>query len=63
VKRGTISYNGANLFDGDVVSMQWNESEDEVSVTFKLTEKPGLADLIQSAISKQQNINGSEQRG
>lgn len=51
-----IEYDGRVLFDGDVLGMNWSESADQVMVTGRLTEKPGLAELSTLLTTlKQQN--------
>lgn len=57
MKHLKIEYNGRVLFDGEVVGMDWSEGTDQVTVTGRLTEKPGIKDLINAATAQKRNGN------
>lgn len=55
MKHLTITYDGLDLFDGDVFGMTWEEDEGEVSVTGRITTKPGLAQQLAAVAQRRQN--------
>lgn len=51
MKRLTISYDGRDLFDGDIAEFTWSETDDEVTVRGRLTPKPSIGEMLRDAVT------------
>lgn len=64
MKRLTITYDGRELYDGDVAEFTWKESDSEIVVTGRTEARPSLMDALKTAAAqaelKRGSANGTE---
>lgn len=54
MKRLTVTYDGRTLVDQDVAQFSWQETDDEIKITGRLTARKSLGEVLLGDLAKMQ---------